>query len=301
MEEGRHPHVRLGEMTIFTIYRKISKRIPLYAALVIGGVLAVWMASFVPNADWYGTFDPAGRGIFHGRSPYEQPLFLNPPWAVLLLLPFVLFPPALARGLILVCSLASLIYVAWRLHAPKVAVIALLLSPTAIGSLLAANLDAFVLLGVFLPPTWGLLALMIKPQIGLGPAVYHLIETWRSDKVRGVLLTFAPVVMGYIVGAILFPVWMDRMIHKPGNVWNRSIFPYGIPLGVFFLWLAVRTRNVFFALASTPFFSPYLTFYTYLVVQIGLLHEDVERVVRRDALQIVFCVFLWVIMLVFKL
>jgi hypothetical protein len=273
----------------------------LYGTLVIVAAVAIWLASFVPNADWYGTYDAAGRGIFDGRSPYEQPLFVNPPWAVLVLLPFVVFPPALARGLILVCSLAALIYVAWRFRAPKLAMIALMLSPTAIGSLLAANLDAVVLLGVFLPPVWGLLLLMIKPQIGVGVAVYYLIVAWRESKVAGILRTFTPVVLAYIIGGILFPIWIDRMIHKPSNVWNRSLFPYGIPLGIFFLWLSVRTRNAFFALVSSPFFSPYLTFYTYLVVQIGLLHEDVEKVIRRDVLQFILCVFLWVIMLVFKL
>lgn len=277
------------------------KRFLLYAMLVLGAVGAVWMASFVPNADWYGTFDPAGRYVLQGHSPYQQPLFINPPWAILLILPFILFPPAIARGLVLVCSLAALIYTTWRLHSPKLATIALLLSPTAIGSLLAGNLDLFVLLGVFLPPAWGLLMLMIKPQIGVGVALYYLTEAWRNNKAVGILRTFAPVGIGYLFSAVLFPVWVERMIGKPENVWNRSLFPYGIPIGLFFLWLAIRKRNVFFALASTPFFSPYLTFYTYLIIQIGLLHEDVEKLIRRDVLQIILCLFLWAIMLLFRL
>lgn len=283
------------------ISEKKSPRIWMYATLAVFIAAAVWIGSFVPNADWYATFAPAGRGIFEGRSPYEQPLFVNPPWTILLLLPFVLFPPALARGLVLVSSLAALIYVAWRLRAPKMAVVAFLLSPTVIGSLLAANLDAFALLGMFLPPAWGLLLLMIKPQIGIGMAIYSLAEAWRNNKVIGVIRAFAPVVIAYVVSGILFPVWVDHMIHKPSNEWNRSLFPFGIPAGLLLLWLSIRTRNAFFALASTPFFSPYLTFYTYLVVQIGLLTEDVERVIRRDVLQFILSVFLWAIMLVFKL
>jgi hypothetical protein len=263
--------------------------------------VAVWLASKVPNADWNGTYDAAGRGLFSGDSPYEQPLFVNPPWTVLLLLPFVVFPSALARGLWLICTLAALIYMGWRLRAPRAAFIAMLLSPTAIGALLAANLDSFVLLGAFMVPTWGLLVLMIKPQIGVGFALYHLVESFRAGKAIGVLRTFAPVVLAFVIGAALFPVWIERMINKPANIWNRSLFPFGIPLGLLFLWLGIRRRNVFLALASTPFFAPYLTFYTYLVVQVGLLHEDVERVVRRETLQIALCVALWIAMLVFKL
>jgi len=273
---------------------------------LLGGlflVVAVWLASYLPTADWYNTYDPAARGIFSGRSPYEQPLYLNPPWAVLVLLPFVMFPPALARGLVLVASVVALIYAAWRLRANMLAIIALLLSPTAVGSLLAGNLDAFVQLGMFLPPAWGLLALMIKPQIGVGVAAYYLVEAWRGnkDKVKALLRTFAPVAIAYLVAALIFPVWIERMVNKPANIWNRSLFPYGIPIGLFFLYLAIRRKNAFFAMAATPFFAPYLTFYTYIVVQLALLHEDVEKVIRRDVLQIILCIFLWIIMLVFKL
>jgi len=273
----------------------------LYLAGAVGIGMAVWMGSRVPNADWYGTFDAAGRGIFEGRSPYAQPLFVNPPWTVLLLLPFVAFPPVVARGLVLVTSVAALIYVSWRLGAPRAAVIAVLLSPTAIGLLLAASLDAFVVLGVLLPPVWGLLLLLVKPQVGAGVALYYAAQSWRNSKIAGLVRTLAPIVAAYIIGGFLYPEWIERLIHKPENEWNRSLFPYGIPIGLFLLWLGIRRHNVFFALASTPFFAPYLTFYTYLVAQIGLLHGDVDQVVRRDVLHIALCAFLWSIMLVFKL
>jgi hypothetical protein len=35
-------------------------------------VAAIDQGTTVANADWNGTFDPARRGIFQGRSPYEQ-------------------------------------------------------------------------------------------------------------------------------------------------------------------------------------------------------------------------------------
>jgi hypothetical protein len=95
---------------------------------------------------------------------------------------------------------------------------------------------------------------------------------------------------------------LERILNKPYvDPWNRSIFPYGIPIGLFFLWLAFRRKNVFYALAASPFFSPYHTFYSYLVVQIGLLNEDVEKYIRRDVLQILLTVFLWAYMLFFRL
>jgi hypothetical protein len=276
-------------------------RLGLYSILAVCTVIAVWIASTVPNADWFGTFDAAARGVFHGHSPYEQPLYSNPPWAVLILLPFVVLRPALARGLVLVLSLLALTYTAWRLRAPRIAFIALLLSPTAIGSLLAANLDAFAMLGIFLPPACGLLALMIKPQIGAGVVIFYLFQSWREHKLIGVFRTFWPILLATGLSVLLFPVWISRLLSSPEIVWNRSVFPFGVPVGLFLLWQGYRRSNKFLALASTPFLSPYLTFYTYLVVQIGLLDPDVEKVVRREVLQIILCAFLWVIMLAFRL
>ena len=281
--------------------RRFPSSVLIYLGLGLCAILAVWLASYVPNADWYGTFDAAGRGILEGRSPYDQPLFSNPPWTALILLPFVLLRPALARGLVFVASLASIGYTAWRLRAPKLALIAVLLSPTTVGALLAANLDALAVPGIFLPPAWGLLLLLIKPQVGAGVAVFYLVDSWHRKGFAGVLRTFAPLAVLTVLGALLFPVWIQRLAGSPAIVWNRSLFPYAIPLAVFLLWMAVRNRNPYFALASTAFFSPYLSFYTYIIVQIGLLHEDVERYIRRDVLQIILCIFLWAIMLIFRL
>ena len=281
--------------------RRLPSSVFLYLGIGLCAVLAVWLASYVPNADWYGTFDAAGRGILQGHSPYDQPLFSNPPWAALLLLPFVALPPALARGLVFVVTLVSIGYVAWRARAPRVALIAILLSPTAVGALLAANLDAFTMPGIFLPAAWGLLLLMIKPQIGAGVAVFYLVNCWRKQRIEGVIRTFAPLAVLTVLGAFLFPVWIQRLQGSPAIVWNRSIFPFGVPVGLALLWLAIRTDSKYLALASTPLLSPYLTFYTYLVVQIGLLDPGIEKYIRRDVLQIILCIFLWAIMLIFRL
>jgi len=101
--------------------RPLVRRYAASIGAAMAAALVVWMASRIPNADWYGIFDAAGRGVLQGRSPYEQPLFANPPWTVALLLPFVVFPPATARGLVLVRSAACLLYVGRRIGARKLA------------------------------------------------------------------------------------------------------------------------------------------------------------------------------------
>jgi hypothetical protein len=272
----------------------------LILALVILLGVAVYFASFLPSADWYVTFDPAARGIFSGHSPYEQPVFLNPPWAVLLLFPFVIFPPIVAHGLFFVASALALIYLAWRLSASPLTMAALMLSPTAVGVLLVGNLDALVYLGMLLPPVSGLFLLLLKPQIGAGVAIYYLIESWRQGRFSSILRTFSPIAIAYLISALVFPIFIERIINKPStDAWNRSLFPYAIPIGLFFLWLAVRKQNAYFALAATPFLTPYLTVYSYLAVQMALMHKDVEKVIRRDVLQIILTIFLWIIWLLF--
>src|SRR5260370_6007911 len=145
--------------------RSMGWRILFIPVLIVLLVLAVYFASLLPTADWYATFDPAARHIFSGHSPYELSGFANPPWAILLVFPFVIFPPYVSRGLFFVASTLVLIYLAWRMHTPLASMAAFLLSPTPIGALFIVNLDAFVYLGILLPPVWVLFLLLIKPQI----------------------------------------------------------------------------------------------------------------------------------------
>jgi hypothetical protein len=271
----------------------------LLAALI---PVSAYFASFLPNADWYGTYDPAARGIFSGQSPYAVAGFHNPPWALLLLFPFIVFSPEYARGLFFVASILAFVVIVWKVKINPLAAIALFLSPTMIGGLLACNLDTFVLAGVLFPPAWGLFILLIKPQVGMGVALYYLHDSWKKGGWSKVLWTFAPVALGYSLSFLIFPVLVEKFMSKSSiDPWNRSIFPYGVPLGLFFLWLAIRRKNAYFALAVAPLISPYITFYSYLAVQVALMHEDVERVIRRDVLQILLTVFLWAVMLTFHL
>ena len=263
--------------------------------------IAIYFTAKLPSADFYNTFYPATRNILKGQSPYDVAGFMSAPWGLIPLLPFALFPPVWAHGLYFVACMCLLIYLAWRMRSNALAIVAFMLSPTVIGALLVGNLDPPVIAGIFIPPAWGLLLLMVKPQVGLGVAFYYLVESYRQGKFLKVARVFTPVILAYLLALVFFPLWFERMFNQPSNIWNRSLFPYSIPIGLFFLYLAIARRNVFFAMAATPFFAPYLTFYTYIVVQFALLHEDVEKVIRRDVLQVILCIFLWVIMLVFRL
>jgi hypothetical protein len=277
------------------------RQLLVYALMPIALVVAVYLASRLPTADWFDIFDPAARGVFSGLSPYHRPNFNAAPWAVVPLLPIVLFPPTVAHGIMYVTCAALLFYIMWRLKVNLVTAVAFFVSPTAIGALLVNNIDPIVISGMLFPPIWGLFLLVIKPQIAMGVVIYTLGETWRTSGFWGVVRTFAPVTILFLVAIILFPIWPIRMLSLPQNPYNRSTFPYLIPLGLFFLWLAFRHKNPYFALAGSLFFVPYHTLYTYIAFQIGLMHPDVEKYIRRDVLQIALTVFFWAVTLFFKL
>jgi hypothetical protein len=286
------------------LYKKIAFSI-LLACFMIG---ALYFASFLPSADWLGIYDATARHALAGNSPYDRLypgcvhcVFVNPPWTLLILLPFTLLPPNLSRGLIFMVSLVCIIYFGWRMRARPISMAAMILSPTIIGSLLAGNLDALILLGMFLPPAWGLLLLMIKPQIGLGVAIFYAIVFLRERKWGDLARALLPVMLAYLISAWLYPDWLKIILYMPVNPWNRSIFPYGIPLALALLGLAFWRKNVFLALAASPFLSTYLTYYSYGTLQFGLLDSEVEKVVPRDVLQVILAILFWAVMLYFRL
>lgn len=273
------------------------------AALVLVGLfgLIAFIAAGFPTADFYGNFYAAARNVLNGHSPYDAVGYICAPWGVIPLIPYALLPPLPAHGLYFATCLYILIYIAWRLDANPLAIVAFILSPTAVGALLVGNLDAVVISGMLFPPIVGLLVLLIKPQIGAGVALYYLGEWLRSRNWLEGVRSFLPSAAAFGLAAIFFPIWIIRAANNTSDVWNRTLFPYSIPVAALLLWIAFRNRNPYFALASTAFFAPYLSFYTYIIVQIGLLHKDVEKYVRRDVLQVALCIFLWVIMLKFRL
>ena len=277
--------------------------IRIWAILILLFCISVYYASFLPDADWRHKFYPLIRGFFRGESPYWSPAFQYPPWIVLPLFPFVIFPTDISRGLIFVSSILFVGFFAYKEKNNPLTIIALLISPTVIGSLIAGNIDAILISAIFLPPVWALFFLMIKPQIGLGVALYYFVEIWKSKNILKGVQVFTPLVAGYAATILIFPEFLTRFLNTTSafSIWNRSIFPYGIPIGLFLLWFSVYRKNIFYALAAAPFLSPYLTFYSYLVVQVGLSNQDVENFIRRDILQVIFTIFLWVIMLVYKL
>lgn len=242
--------------------KNLSSRQKLILAAVITltlSLLTVFISRYMPPAiDWHLFFRPAAQELLHGRSPYNVEGFPMPPWVLLPILPLALLPENIGGALFLLLSLVTFVYSAYRLGATTTTMVVFLLSPPVLHSLLNGNVDAFVILGFVLPPPIGLFFLSIKPQIGAGVAIFWLIEAWRTGRLKGVVKTFTPVAIAWLVSVIVFGFWFLNWQNKVDLWWNASAWPLSIPVGLALLVTAIRKRRKEFAMPAAPCLSPYV-------------------------------------------
>lgn len=218
--------------------------------------------------DWF-IFREATYRFFTLRSPYFSG-FYNPPWILPPLLPFALLPAKIGGVLFSALDLALLLLVAYRLKARSLALVLLCLSPVIFTELRSVNINGLVALGLILPPQIGLFFLLAKPQVGIFVAIFWLVETWRQGGYWKVVRVFAPVSIAFGLSIILYGPWPQYSFGAIGQVWNISPWPWGIPAGIGLMILAIRQRQLSFALLATPFLTPYLAFHTLIFPILGL-------------------------------
>ena len=240
--------------------------------LAAGVAASVVLAAAVlpPAIDWDRHYGPAVEALVAGRSPYEGTGFVNPPWALLPLLPFAAEPVA-GRAALFVLSLGAYALVAVHLDASPVALGVFLVSPPVLHTLLNGNVEWLVLLGLLLPPRWGLFLVLVKPQVGAGVALWWVTEAGRDGGWRGIWTTTWPVTLALVVSFLLFGPWPLRAAGHPGQGWNASLWPWSLPVGVGLLVYGVWTRDRRAALAAAPFCSPYVLLHAWTGAVLALV------------------------------
>lgn len=239
-------------------------------AAIVVIIIATFIFSFVvgkisPFAmDWHHTYYPATRAFIRGKTPYYQGSLLeNPIWVCVLLAPFAIFPEALGRGLLVLASVLGYYAALHNAGLPKKWILLVFLSPQILYGVNMGTIDAFVMAAPVFHPILGFMLALSKPQIGIGFAVFLLVEWMREKKYREMLL--ALILSG---GGILISLWLGmsfsgRLISVP---WNTSLFPYSIPLGFAMLIFAIVKRRKWEALIASPMLSPYLTFHSWVIL-----------------------------------
>lgn len=250
--------------------------------LKIGLLILLWIIivilislRFKTGFDWENFFKPATLALLSGESPYSVPGFYSPPWVLLPFIPLALLPTNLGGAIIFVLNLLSFGFVAYRMGAKPLTMVILIFSPHVIAGSFAANVDWIAILGFLLPPQIGLFFVLLKPQIGLGVAIFWLVEAWRRGRIKEVVKVFAPVTAAYLLSFGIFGFWPGRYLELPESVWNTSMFPYSIAVGLVLLGLAIKNRSLNCSITASPFLSPYVAWYTWPVAILGLLPSQI--------------------------
>jgi hypothetical protein len=260
---------------------KEKPRTVIFLALLFVILVAVMAYVLPPGVDWHVSYRPAVYDMLAGRSLYHlengaaaswvPTSFMNPPWALLPLIPIALLPESIGRAVLVLVGLISFAFTAFRLGGRRVAVIILLLSPPVVHGLLVSNMDWMVVLGFILPPQIGLFFVTIKPQMGAGVALFWLIEAWRKQGWRGVLKTFWPVTLVFMLSILVYGPWPLRLGYQISVGWNASLWPYTIPVGLALLVSALRKRKIEYAMAASPCLSPYLMMHSWVTVLLAIV------------------------------
>lgn len=226
--------------------------------------------SFVVTAAWSGMlydwsmfFRPAAEAVFHRVSPYSVSGFYSPPWVALGFVPLALLPNIIAHAILPLMAIAAWIAVARHLGATPFAMALLLVSPPVFISIYNGQLEWLVFMSLLLPARWGLLLVAVKPQVGLGIAVWFIAEAWREGRWRQVRKLLGPVSVALGASVALFGWWMFNAMELTNSTQNVSVWPFGVPVGLALLAQSVRRRDIRWALPAGPLVSIYSQLYSW--------------------------------------
>jgi hypothetical protein len=297
MKNGANKILMLSDVRVWS--REISERWGLRTQRKdqILKFLAIWLlifisifivVHFVPyGVDWRTVFRPAARALLRLESPYSIDGYYNPPWAALALVPLAVLPESVGYAMVFLLSLASFSYTAYRLNARPSIIVVFLFSPPVLHSLLNGNIDALTVLGFVLPKQIGLFFILIKPQIGIALAFYWLFEAWRQGGIREVSRTFAPVTMILIVSFFIYGLWPLRFEQEIDLWWNASLWPASIPVGIALLIGAIIRKKKEYAIAASPFLSPYVLLHAWVGVLLALVSRVPQTLIAVIGLWVV--------------
>jgi hypothetical protein len=223
------------------------------------------------GVDWKGCIRPDTLKLVNGQSPYVDGCGLNPPWTYLVLAPLALLPAPLGTAILFTLTYFVYVGAMFRAGARPWMALAVVLSRFVFVNALNGNIDWLPVIGFFLPAQIGLFFVLMKPQIGVGIALFWLVEAWRAGRMKEVARVFAPVTLAYIASFALFGFWPVKMGVSLVDSYNASLWPYGLIAGVPLLVYAILKRLKFVAVAATPFLAPYVNIHSYAVGLFALI------------------------------
>lgn len=254
----------------------LSPRIPLthlqavmIATLLFVVLFGVVYVAFVSSdavvcLDWCRTYRAGALELLRGENPYyDGGIFYSPPWSAIALAPLAILPPDIGHSLVVSLGFVGYAALARRFGADPIALALFVSSPPVLHGLLNSNVEWLVMAGIFLPHRLGLFVLMIKPQVGVGIALYWMYKAWCGSGIHGVWQMCWPVGLATFASLALYGLWPLHAQDTSQYWFNASLFPYSLPVAAALLYFAAKRRSEGFALAATPFLAPYALFHSY--------------------------------------
>jgi hypothetical protein len=213
-----------------------------------------------------------------GHNPYDLPgrfQFYNPPWVLPLLLPFYLLPVHYGAAALVFVTLVGVTYTSYRMGGRLWGTALLLTSPPIVACLVCGQLDWLTLLGLVLPPQYGIFLTVIKPQVGIVVALYWFTEIWHVQGLRKAVFTFIPVVSGFLLSFAWYGLWPLHWFTL--SQWEDQLpltfWPFGIPIGLYLVYRTIQQRDLKTALYAAPFLSSHVRVYSWAGCFLTLVTE----------------------------
>lgn len=216
-----------------------------------------------PMQDWQA-YRAAALALLAGQNPYHAGWgifrLLYPPWALILILPYLLLSHDAAFFAMSITSTVVLGLVARRFKLGTLGTFFLISTPTHLYALGYGNVVWLPWIGLLFPAPIALIFLSTKPHVTLVVILIILMREWDRAGLYGVIIAAAPTAVLTMIWLILwgFPDLGGE------NIGNVTFFPWSLLLGVPALILAMRHRSTRLAAFANPFLMPYTTFYGYL-------------------------------------
>jgi hypothetical protein len=230
------------------------------AALVVIATLVIPSWNYAIWGYDFHLFYQAATALRTGQNPYLYDFhdsvysFHNPIYSAVIFLPLSLLPERTAMMVNAGLAAGAVWLVFQRLSRSALTASLALLSRPVFMILLTGNADWLPLLAAITPPMVGIWLALIKPQVGIVLAVLYGCEIWRQSK-RRFALTCGALAALLTLSLLLGMRWQSMIAIQ----WNWSLFPVGVPVGLFLIWQAWRRKNDrALALAAAPFLSPYV-------------------------------------------
>lgn len=227
------------------------------AAVILTGIAAAglyFLQLYYPlGVDWEYSFAPLPE---MWRDPFVIPTFTNPPW-IIGLLPHTWLPTSWGNAVNLMLNILVITLVIKKFEGGWQTMFMVFTSPPFLDLARTNNVTWIPLLALLVPPQWGLPILAIKPH-SLGAVA---LVWWKKQNFNWKM--FVPLGVVALVSFAIWGFWPLKFgLIESSDWWNFSVWPLGLPLGIYMLYKAYKSEDEFLAAAATPFLTPYIAPYS---------------------------------------